>query len=83
MVNGAIAVKDAVVSAHAWAVEKTANGLLWAADTIVSAKAWVEQNGERLLKATGEMLLNTGTGLLKAGWAGLKTGWNLGRVALG
>ena len=83
VVNGAIAVKDAVVSAHAWAVEKTANGLLWAADTIVSAKAWVEQNGERLLKATGEMLLNTGTGLLKAGWAGLKTGWNLGRVALG
>lgn len=83
VINTAIAVKDAVVSTHAWAVEKTAQGLLWAADTYASVQTWVRENGMNMLKATGEMLLNVGEGCLQAGWATLQTGWNLAKVACG
>ena len=83
VVNAAIAVKDAVVSAHSWAVEKTAQGLLWAADTYASVQTWVQENGMNMLKATGEMLLNIGEGCLQAGWATLQTGWNLTKLACG
>lgn len=83
VVNGAIAIKDGVLSAHAWAVEKIANGLLWAADTYQSAKAWIKENGTELLKATGEMMLNVGAGIVEGGWATLQTGWNLVKVTLG